>query len=408
MMIRRQMTLCWVAFCSTCGMLLLACGEARTQNQGGQVEQIVAKMQERREQVRSVRYMVRGKGMTAKGVFAADMSSSKISKTVPEKDHHFDISLSWLIDFEKNRLRKEYSGQVLQLDIGKFIPNRYIHVYDGSGSKRLFPRDENTSNDYAPPGRSAELGIIKNGNNVDMDITDFPVFLAHGVIPTSRHPIEGSEQFRRPLEAADYQVRDRAVLRGKACSILRTTPLPEQNRFYEELWVESGRGVVLREDSFFGGELYVRTDIEYQGDNLASWVTTEFKNSAGQATSPGQPRKVSSVAGQIVRVSRFTVQEFEVNPVLEAKNFDVTMKPGMNVRMVDAKAKLETEFDRKEYRVASDGKTLQDLVDGKVVRRWPLLLIVSAGLVLGGAAYLVFWIRKRRKANVTKSNVDRS
>ena len=142
---------------------------------------IVAHSRAQHGQVRSLRCEAVGMAMIPKGRYNGvfTLPSAMLKKDVPEKDYRYKIRLSWTIDFENNRMRKEYSGQTFHADKGKFVSEEWIHIFDGSTTKRYYPPEMNKDKG----SEDADLGVVNHGNTVETGSYDAPVFFCARLHP---------------------------------------------------------------------------------------------------------------------------------------------------------------------------------------------------------------------------------
>lgn len=340
----------------------------------------------RQASLSSVRYKVSGRGLISKGKFTGDpdLPRNLRGQTIPPEDHVFEMKLFWLIDFSNNRLRKEFKEEQFNSDVGIFVPLHRFYIYDGATTKRYIPKEDNQIPGRDWDQRSPELGLGSNGNTIDYLPSDYPIFLAQGIVGLTKilTRVPGPEKVRLPLDKLDIEVRGRRVFEGKECVVLRLFP---KDTLVDELWIDTSRqSAIIRMDvyamdMFHKLQLSTRIDIRYResGDFPDAWNTTQFWGNGGA----------------MQRSEKLQVDRFEINPEVNTEDFDIPLNPGMVVTTFDVKAGLANDYAKQNYRVASDGKTLEDL-DTSSGRRWHLgmyaLAIGFSALILGG------WVLSRK------------
>lgn len=89
----------------------------------------------------------------------------------------------------------------------------------------------------------------------------------------------------------------------------------------------------------------------------------------------------------------FQVERIELNPKLNTGDFDIPLRPGMVITTADVKAGLERDWGTHDYRVAQDGKSLEEL-DAVGGQRWRLGLFALGSVVI--AVALLYWLLRRK------------
>ncbi|MCI0739716.1 MAG: hypothetical protein L0Y72_11785 [Gemmataceae bacterium] len=356
------------------------------------LDQIFSDWSARQKGARSIGYTLKGQGVVPKGTYAGHpaLPARLKHQQVPEHDHVYEIELRWLLDLENNRIRRELSESVFNIDLASFVPAKGVYVYNGSASKRYFPKEFNKN----PTGGEdvPEVGIAKNANTVPCDPVDYPVFLSHGIVSLNAFSTSpGPDRLVIPIDRDAFTFVDRGRIGERECAVLRYRPEKKSTR-YEEFWVDTrANSAVLRVDVYEREKLELRVEVEYRkdGDVPNRWAVTSFKGAKGE----------------VCLTESLSVIEFVRNPKVSSEDFDIELKPGMVIRQGDAQAK-RTGFSLKNYRLAPDGQTLIEIGDevGDSGHWWTIigvLLLTSLVtlFVLGRKGLLpsINWWRPRRK-----------
>jgi hypothetical protein len=354
------------------------------------LKRILADWQGRQASLASVRYEVTGKGIVPKGRYTGSsyLPASVRGETLPPEDYVYEKKLTWVVDFIGNRLRKDFKEEEFNGDVGRFVPSRAIYIYDGAMTKRYFPKEENQIDGQPPDFRIPELGLVKNGNTITYTPADYPIFLAQGIVGLVEvmSLVPGPEKVLLPLENLDIKVLGSRFLQGKECLALRVRR-GKRTPYVDELWVDaSHRSAIVRIDLYADEDLTARVDIDYGegGDLPTRWTFTQFKGDRGE----------------ISFSEWFRVDRVERNPELDPADFDVSLRPGMVVRTADVNGDVSSNHTARDYRVASDGKTLVAL-DDDAPRGWPWVTVIAV-LVIGIAGFAVVarWLRRKRQGRI--------
>jgi hypothetical protein len=292
---------------------------------------------------------LKGEGVVPKGTFTGHPGLPERLKNqpVPNQDHVYEIELRSLIDFEQNRIRRELRQSVFNIDLGLFLPSNGVYVYDGSTSKRYFPKEFNK---YQKDDNVPEVGIARNANTVPCDPVDYPIFLSHGIVGFTHvfSSSPGPERFVIPLDASRFTFLERGRHDERECAVLRFRP-EQSSTAYEELWVDMGsKSAVLRLDVYQRGKLELTVDVDCKQDGIFPnrWTVTRFKSTKGEVESH----------------ERVNVLELLLDPKVTPEDFDIELNPGMVVRHGDYQER-KNGFGLINLRVAPDGKSLVEMAN---------------------------------------------
>lgn len=327
---------------------------------------IMANWKARQDKVRSAEYQVEGKVTIPKGRFNGDPDLRPGTKgDTPKQDYVYEAKTRWLIGFDENVLRKENREERFFLDSLIFNRVYEVQLWDGKQLRKYSPREENTGPNYTPSSLQPDLWVqTAHYKGFILNAFDYPVFLAHGNIPTPSQPIDAT-RLRIPLDESAFAVNARGVLDGHNCLILRTSGSTRQPDSRTEYWVDVDRGgIVLRATRHWRETTESLQNIAYQSTEYGwlpkSWTTCFYD--------PRRPDMVSSFRD--VRVTSFSI-----NPVLDKADFAQAYRAGMVVRDVEKQA---------DYKVDSDNRSLVPW-DGKkpTKRENSVLLWIATGCAVG-------------------------
>jgi hypothetical protein len=347
------------------------------------VESVLADWKVRQHQVKSLKCILAGKGLLLKGQFTGErgLPEELTGKTVPESDSSYEIKLTWLFDCAGNRVRKEMWDSSFRIDLGRLIPRHSVHIYNGSTTKRYFPKDTNSARSYGD--HTPELGIVQNGNTITYTVVDYPLFVLLGAACPSEVLLgaTGPEKVRTPLDPQKVELVGKRLLQGKECLVVRL--LGSERGTFDEIWVSPERASLpLRVETYDNFRMSSRSEVSYspEKDWPSGWTTSEYQD------------------GRLTGSSTLLVKELSVNPDLTAEDFDIELRPGMVVRKADAKADKRKNYNTKDYVLAADGRTFVELAPGSRGSRW----LVVAGF-LGVALVLVLGVYLWRKRQAQKT-----
>jgi hypothetical protein len=178
------------------------------------------------------------------------------------------------------------------------------------------------------------------------------------------------------------------MLGGRECLVLRSlAPAGDAVSVVDEFWVDTGRqSAVLRAAMYSQGALYHDVRVEHQ-ETPYGWLPKRWESAFYRGND------------QIESASSLEVKEFSINPVFDASEFDIPLKPGMIVDIRDSK-------QVRRCQVGPDGMLI-DLA--QVIQRspsrwgpWLWIPVASLAVVL---FLLPLWHyrRRRRRVGVTQA-----
>jgi hypothetical protein len=341
------------------------------------VKKVFADWGRRRAATRSVFYLVEGRGFVPKGT-----GDDRIEGTQnePDEDCSYPERVSWLLDFETNRVRKETHDTRFYVGIG-FVPCYKAELYDGSRFKLFQPREANTSDKYVPGALQPDLWLQTDSySNAIFSCLDYPVLFAHGALCTSNV----APQPRRlvPTITSDlFQFHGYGQHKGRQCLILRSLPAKSRTSAFVEYWIDVARdSAVARWSRYANGHIRMHVECEHT-ETPHGWLPHRWTATAYSLRTEGQ----------IISSHQVEVHATRINEPLGATDFNIEAKSGMVVR---------DESLEKTYRVDSDAKSLSEIVEntpqdtGK--RGWIRALLTLVTIL--GVGYVLWLVMRRMRS----------
>lgn len=371
--ISRGRTAAWVVAVVGLGAIVSPC-QSLAQDKEQIVPQVVQQLEARQKAYRTIRYTATGRLLFPKGSLnLPGLPAHNHAEPVPSADQTAPASLQWSIDFPNNRLRKVSRAATLDPGSGRLTPTETVHVFDGANTKRFFPTEGNAG--------SAEdlLGWVKHGNTISYEFSDFPIFLAHGVVGlTDTLGAEfGPNTVLSPVPPGKMKVEGTRVQAGRPCVVV-SLPIGSAIGESEDLWCDTAlRGAVLRLEVRQGADVIRRRlDITYTDRGLLKgWTVTYFNDQ------------------RVTLSETYTVDKVDENPAFDEREFDIPLRPGWRVEVADKNSGRDTRYDVREYRVSDRGELVP--LD-QPPRQWGLGRTMGLGaLVLAGVVGLAYLLRRR-------------
>jgi hypothetical protein len=354
-----------------CVTVLLTTGHASA-NDDGQLElnKIIKDWQRRREALHSVRYVLAGSTFAARGAYNSSPDVPRQGQDYPKNGETHDVTKTILLDFDKNRIRKETRGMIFYTNEGRFIPFSTIEVFDGKSFRVYRPRDGNYLRPALAPEHQEE--ISKQTDHYAswiLNLADRPIFHAHGIVSCLESPIEPRQLRVSPALPAFISHR-RGVVAGRRCSVFSVALAKDNPGTLMEHWVDLDRdSSIVRSIGFVENEPFAQLDVEHQktpnGWLPAGWTITWFSRSKKQ------PKTIETSETLQVKAS-------VINATLSDSEFELPQKAGMIIRDVE-----KSRF----YRVGEDGQSLIDVTSVSAPSAnlswiWALVVIVVALLLV--------------------------
>ena len=355
----------WIAILIPLALLILSAGEVQEADPQSEIKKILTDWQHRQQRIRNVRYVLNGEALVPKGKIGEILMNGQ---AVPAEDKKYEKKVSLLLDFEKDRMRREISGQAFDGQKGAFVPYSRTELFDGTLSKVFMARNPQNS-----PELDADLYLVgrKQQGGVHFEFSEFPIFLAHGIVPTGlKDSLVGSmttpQKLLLPLKRDAFYIHARGFRDQRECLVLRTQPDPQVGVFYE-FWVDSSReSAIVQVASYIKGMLDTTIDIEYErGPN--GWLPTSWtqKQNTNKAIKVGPASIEQSCSYRVVEVS--------TDKELSVEDFDIKLEAGMVIR----------DTNHNIYRVANDGKTLTDITNkSRSLSTWAMYTLVIVVILM--------------------------
>lgn len=284
------------------------------------LKQVVEAWQQRRKQVQSVRYVVKGTVIVPKGTFDGDRYLPRKANGVAlTQDYEHEYSGRWLVDFANKKFRIKIDSATFNLTLLKFLPTADLFVFDGNEVRcQLIGVTENRGTHYSvlqPEFRYHKLDYPV------ITMEQFPIFAVHGVILDGAGRAGLPRHFHSQMPRNRFTVHSRVTLQDRECVVLRSLPVDDHDGNYLELWVDLARhSSIVRARKFEGRMLRNYVDIDYretpQGWYLKGWRFTKI----------GFEKKVP------VKIVTATVQDFKLDSPGNDNDFELNPAIGMVVR----------------------------------------------------------------------------
>ncbi len=278
------------------------------------IEKVLSDWKERLNKVKTVRY---------------ELSGTQESPLVNPK-RPFAKNYIIIIDFENKRIRIEETGQTFvpanaaannakkeesgKLEKHDVLVETYgVRAYDGKVLYQWTPSDRNT---YL--GKRNPNFFITRGNLATLDYPHelWPVFEAHGIIPTTGKVLRPD---RLPSDhvAEDLHIRGKVNHIGRTCLILGNIPPNEHIPLSDELYIDGERGSAVVRHVYFGSNKpLIRSDVIHESTDIgwmpASWKRVTF--------SPQNDTMMDIVAMKVTRL--------DLNCPVNDEMFTLKPRPG--------------------------------------------------------------------------------
>lgn len=314
------------------------------------LQQVRADWQGRLRRTESMFYRLVGTATKLKGT-VVDANDPDLPPGVdvgdgyPKEDYTHACNVTWLFDLKHNLFRKEVEDQSFSVPMLIWCPSFKVEGFDGSHFWTYAPKDGRNSSEQCPNRHKVDIAIQTDHRTVwNFTAFDQPVLMAHGLFPLSG-VFEHRNLRGLSVDHLTLQSVGTARIDQRVCWVARALP-PGSDRAepgYDQFWIDPQRqSAVLRWERYFRGKIYARLEIDYQetahGWLPRGWKTTWYKAEVDPPT--------------VVSMYRTIVEELKVNESPKRSEFEMPLKPGMLI--------LDKTADYRTYRVAADGKTLED------------------------------------------------
>jgi hypothetical protein len=381
----RIFSVCLAGLC----LFFPALSSLRAQPNAEQVERVFRDWQKRQERMQRIRYVVRGECIRPKGSYTDEMGRPLVPPQ-PPRDIAEKQDTVFLLDISGQRFRMERDHQTYWDRDKKLVPCLATTVFDSQSSYTAIPREENASAGYIREPSEADVTISKNdaGYRPLKAVNAYwlsPLLIAHGIVPQ----LAAAPSFVDKLDIDDFIAQGQAVYDGKPCLVLRTFPTPAGTaKCFDEYWVDLTRdSAVLRHSQYINDKLLTDAEIVYQ-QTSRGWLPQRWVGTTRDYTK-----------GNIINLTRLNVQEFNIDPLVSDRDFQVDIKPGMLISVTEYTPLSQTNqlgIQRTMYRVDANGhwREIGKESNSPLRSLWGRLLSLAAIIAVIALAYLL-WRRLR-------------
>ena len=311
------------------------------------------------------------------GSLANLTSNEKFPKTKTTKKVQHYLALKTPVFFKYGRV-----GPAWKPDLGTFVEQKYVNVFDGAVSKCFFEYKQN-ENGY---------------HNGFMD--DWPSdWDNYHLLPILLY-LRASNPYFSPIHSGDYVVASkRQVVNGSDCLVLKPES-GDQNSFEYVYYVDPQQGFAIKRFEKRGlGRVLWSTDCEYEDRQgrffPTSWKTTTY-SSTNSEISEQHISKVERCDFQTIDQADFDY-EFPIDTVVTDRTGDYAKSPLVFIKQENGKRVLTGE----ERRNGIKFKERQDTETGEVVGEVPQQRYLGIWLsaAVAGILFLIvgtlIYIKKR-------------
>jgi hypothetical protein len=301
-----------------------------------------------------------------------------------------------LLDLVKNRYRLEEAEEVIYADAKNFEYRRRISTsaYDGKALQSLSHRKENRID---PKDDDVDLSIGKGnlGPGAQFRTEMWPVFFAHGIVPTVHSP-PLVDKLPLSHDPDNFDVSGKQLLRGQECLLVRTDPLPGVWPISDEMWINlKQRSAIHRYITFRGEDPWSRLEIFWKNTPYGWWID--------------HWSETWSDHGRVRHICRLRVDAFEANPEVSDSDFLLPAEPGMKVTVGEYPSPGNgldpSKAANKTYLISPSGSWDElsskgfTTLEGEELppegrRRW-IAWTIGGGIATG--ALIIYLLRRRRR-----------
>jgi hypothetical protein len=333
----------------------------------------------RQQMMVGVRFVYEGDYLVSKGSLTGHPAFDEgVQGEIPPEDYTYKRRVVLLLDFERNRVRKEIREERPWGGDGRFYPVFQVQLYDGNSFQEYSPAPENRIGGRPPDRFQVELQLqTDHYSGFVLENSDFPLLFAHGSFPSNKAGIS-PKLLRTPIESGWYRFHGEASIEDQPCTILRTQTT--ESGAFADYWIDTGKqSAVARWIAYSKGKPTITVDISHQRAG-ESWVPKTWELSQIDST------------GKLLHTTAYQLKELDANPKFDTNDFHMDRVPGMIVN--DAAT-------GRVYRVANSGEQDVDVqvllaqeqeAGGRV--HWAIVLLIALMLISGVG--LVYWHRQKR------------
>lgn len=329
------------------------------------ITKILADWEKQRNQFQDFECQGKGFVFYPKGIFTEKARSllPPGKGPFPPADENIPKRAIWVVDFQKNYIRKETTGSSFSVQSLVWHPFHQVDLFDKKTLARFWPRDKRIGPGYVPSKDEPDAFIFsKEKPNTFLMVTDFPLFLATGHVFTNERDPDPLD-LKVKLQKSDFAVMGDAILHDTKCVVLKSSRVSDSG--IDQYWISSDRrSAILRwcrfEDGVIGGYCWAQIDIDYQRKDM-NWVPKEWT-------------VATYVRGKTNMVDMAETLSISTQPSKtesDIKDYQLPLRPGDN---------LEDQQKKKTFRVQEDGSLLEINEHRTKVGSWVWIAVL--GLLL--------------------------
>jgi len=308
----------WAAWI-TVGCVVLGAGAVLAQKPPSpQLQRIFDDWQKRQTRMKSVRYEVRGTRVQARGSAADDVTGKPLVPATPAHDISCPMSYTCLLDFEAGRYRLEEDFGAYELGKNALSRSVAIRTFDGKTMGEVFPREANGRSPSRPDPSTPDATVTTGNVNVAaFGVEYYPLFFAHGIVPTATTPVIPGPRMRIKPDPEMFYIQGRGRYQDRDCLVVRTHPLRRSKSQMDELWIDPARdSAVLRYIEYVNDLAWTDLEVAYQS-TPSGWLPSGWTETTRVAKN------------RTLHVDHLQVAGITPEPAFEQSVFRVDIEPGM-------------------------------------------------------------------------------
>lgn len=243
-----------------------------------------------------------------------------IDTEIPPQDHISDLQLNLIMDFDGNRARRRFRRDTFYISQAKFIPDVEIDICDGKTYTNVAPREDNTSESFAPGKYQPDVDIL--GSKAPLLFfrpIDLPVLMAHGIFPCAATPLVPT-QFRSPHKASTFKFVSNTALGDDRIVVISIDLSAQPGQMSSEIWVN------LDQDM-----LPIRVINKRGVQEVGRFEISNTKTAIGWRPNEWTFRELM-LDSRTLKIERVKVDRVDYDTAIAPDEFSVTIVPGMVVQ----------------------------------------------------------------------------
>jgi hypothetical protein len=302
-----------VVIASLIGLAFIA-ADNPLQNDEAMLNQVLNDWRARQQQSKTIRYKIEGEINWPKDrLDNAFVPGVELKK--PSRDHTGPVRLELAFDFEKGLARKEKTSDLPFRD--GYFSRHEIRVYEGNRAMVYRAKSEKEKEELQleREDHTRTLGAFLEGS-------DYPVLFAHGMIPNANAHID-AKQARLPITRNMFWFVGKTIHENRPCFAIGTNAsIPPRAKNAHEFVVDPSQDSSIVKWTISTANMnsvlvLYQAEIHYQqtkhGWLPKDWTATSYLNNG------------------INYSEKLKVKDFEINASLEAKTFQIALRPGLSV-----------------------------------------------------------------------------